>query len=453
MLNQLEELQDCLNETFKLLKESTELQPVLKLNLDEIEAKTIKQLELLHTNVSVMGHYNAGKSSLINVLVGKAVAPVADIPLTETFKSYAWDGIQLIDTPSLEGHYQAQDCIQAHLHQAQQIIFVLREHEVESRSVYNYLIKILSQNKRLCIVLNHQLSTEQVDLYMRRLRTHLELYAAQCNLSHQCMAELKIFPINLNTAWRAQLEKNERLLQYSGCKQLCIDLKNCLKDKIIKDEQRTQFWYEIEHELFIPVHSVLSSIQVKPEQLRSLYRSKLDLEKDRIKKHRSLRKFIQQHNEQIKPRLQKILEQNDSQVLEQQLQKLQDQLQQELSHEITTQLKNTNLTVIKQLNAKLDHLKQTQAVPNKAFYQIFLQQGRELAQQYQPTSQIKLSHVLSAKNLPSAGSLIRQNIGGLAVQVFMTAYDAYQAHQQEQHDNRRERMMRHAKYQTVEELI
>ena len=54
--------------------------------------------------------------------------------------------------------------------------------------------------------------------------------------------------------------------------------------------------------------------------------------------------------------------------------------------------------------------------------------------------------------LPSIANLAQQNSGGLAVLVFMTAYDVDHVHQQEQQDNSRVRAITKAKHQVLESI-
>ena len=52
--------------------------------------------------VMVFGTYNAGKSTLVNALVGKEVARVSDHPETDQITSYPWRGFMLDDTPGID---------------------------------------------------------------------------------------------------------------------------------------------------------------------------------------------------------------------------------------------------------------------------------------------------------------------------------------------------------------
>ena len=61
--------------------------------VDEFDNKTLQ--------IMLYGAYNAGKSSLINLLMAENVAPVDDIPKTDSVNEYSWQGYRLIDTPGV----------------------------------------------------------------------------------------------------------------------------------------------------------------------------------------------------------------------------------------------------------------------------------------------------------------------------------------------------------------
>ena len=49
----------------------------------------------------VYGIYNAGKSSILNELIGEDKAIVEDTPTTEAVTYYDWQGYKIADTPGI----------------------------------------------------------------------------------------------------------------------------------------------------------------------------------------------------------------------------------------------------------------------------------------------------------------------------------------------------------------
>ena len=51
--------------------------------------------------VMLYGAFNAGKSTLVNALLGREEAAVQDIPTTFQVDRYPWNGLCLLDTPGI----------------------------------------------------------------------------------------------------------------------------------------------------------------------------------------------------------------------------------------------------------------------------------------------------------------------------------------------------------------
>ncbi|WP_298141303.1 GTPase [uncultured Acinetobacter sp.] len=452
MTSHVQAITDCVQECLTMLKDACDLHSVLNLDLDELEQQILKELEFLETKVTILGSYNAGKSTLVNVLLGKRRAPINNSELDHGLECYWWRDIQLVDTPSLYDVAHNKNIDMQHFINAQQIIFVVRDYEVESRRIYEALTQILMQHKRLAIVLNHQLpvdQVDQVDQFKQRFLYHLHKYAAYRALSPHTMMQVPILSLNLKIACRARHEKNETLLKHTGYLALRQGLMQWLDTKVSQQEKIQKFQQMLEQQLFLPIDRTLKSIGVKPEQLRSLYRSKLQLEQERIKTRTDLRHFIEQQVFDVHAAIIEILQQPDVVVVEHQLQQLYEKLQQQLFLESQKHLQVTNQTVLKRLNAKLDALKQEQAVPSQIWYESVLKQGQAWLGNFSEKSSVNLSSLLSSGKIPSLSGLTRHNLGGMAAQVFFTAYDAYQAHQKEQHNNRRARILTQARQQVL----
>ena len=90
---------------------------------NRMSADTIRQstqqieqkLQNLKPTIMVYGIYNAGKSTLINALIGQEKAKVSDRPETDMVTEYHWQGIRLFDTPGIDAPIQHQNITEAHL--------------------------------------------------------------------------------------------------------------------------------------------------------------------------------------------------------------------------------------------------------------------------------------------------------------------------------------------------
>ena len=73
------------------------------------------KLQAAKPEVMVYGIYNAGKSSIINELLGEDRARVSDIPTTDSVDYYDWRGYRLADTPGVGAPIAHTQITQEHL--------------------------------------------------------------------------------------------------------------------------------------------------------------------------------------------------------------------------------------------------------------------------------------------------------------------------------------------------
>ena len=94
------------------------------------ELRAIQDLYKLKVNnlkpqIMMYGIYNAGKSSVINALIGKDVAKVADIPTTDNVDLYQWNEYEIADTPGIEAPIEDEMVTEEHLRRADVVLFVM----------------------------------------------------------------------------------------------------------------------------------------------------------------------------------------------------------------------------------------------------------------------------------------------------------------------------------------
>ena len=65
--------------------------------------------------IMVYGYYNAGKSTLLNALMGEVKAEMADRPLTAKVDEYEWNGYTLLDTPGIDAPIEHEDIANSEL--------------------------------------------------------------------------------------------------------------------------------------------------------------------------------------------------------------------------------------------------------------------------------------------------------------------------------------------------
>ena len=113
------------------------------------------KLDATKPEVMVYGIYNAGKSSIINELLGEDKAETNDIPTTHTISQYFWQGYQLTDTPGVGAPKDDEQVTQEHLRRADVVIFVMSTTgSNEKRDNYERMRDIAAAGKKIIIVLN-----------------------------------------------------------------------------------------------------------------------------------------------------------------------------------------------------------------------------------------------------------------------------------------------------------
>lgn len=163
----------------------------------------------------LLGNYNAGKSTLVNVLSGEELAPTGDIPLTDRVTDYPWQGLCLRDTPGLNAPIPHQAVTEAALASADLVVVVVRSGDVDEACLYRQLASLLQRGNPLLIVLNGD-SSEPALLacWQQQLCRHL-LALEQEGIPPAQLAAIPVIPLNLETAWQAR-QHGGPLLAASG---------------------------------------------------------------------------------------------------------------------------------------------------------------------------------------------------------------------------------------------
>ena len=124
-------------------------------SMQRIENVFIERLTTFQPEIMFYGIYNAGKSSLLNALMGKVCAKVADIPTTDSIDFYQWNGYRLTDTPGVNAPIEHQKVTEEHLRKSDVVIFVMSTNGgFEDSYNYRQMAEIIKSGKQLIIVLN-----------------------------------------------------------------------------------------------------------------------------------------------------------------------------------------------------------------------------------------------------------------------------------------------------------
>lgn len=113
------------------------------------------KLSTARPQIMMYGIYNAGKSSIINELIGDDKAEVADKPETMKVTSYKWRSYEIADTPGVAAPIKDEEVTHEHLKKADIVVFVISTTgSFDYDEVYTRMKDISDSGKRIIIVLN-----------------------------------------------------------------------------------------------------------------------------------------------------------------------------------------------------------------------------------------------------------------------------------------------------------
>lgn len=176
------------------------------------------KLSSLSPMVIFYGVYNAGKSSLINAILGEEVAPVSDRPETSKVKAYQWGGCELVDTPGIDAPI-AHEVISADaLKRADVVIFVISTNGVFDEDIIaSEIVRIISMKKSLILVLNRKSEFSEVSSAdsskLDKLESNIRLFARRAGLSDEALNLGYYYSIvNAKSALEAKFDVGKPLL-------------------------------------------------------------------------------------------------------------------------------------------------------------------------------------------------------------------------------------------------
>lgn len=129
----------------------------IKLNnyISEIESIYSNKLKDVKPYIMVYGIYNAGKSSIINELLGDDLASVNDKPETDSVDEYEWNGYTIADTPGVGAPIKHEEVTTEHLRRADIVMFVMASiGSNEKDENYKRLKVITDAGKKVIIIIN-----------------------------------------------------------------------------------------------------------------------------------------------------------------------------------------------------------------------------------------------------------------------------------------------------------
>ena len=195
-------------------------------NLNATKIRTVEP------EIMVYGIYNAGKSSILNELMGADKAKVEDVPTTDSVDYYDWQGYKIADTPGIFAPIEHEEVTEAHLKKADIVLFVMSTTgSNEKAENYQRMKAIADAGKKIIIVLNDKNGDlgrrdDTIQLIKQQVAVNMKKVGIENVDEKYC-----IVTVNAARAHKGRTENKPALIEKSGLAEL--------KDVVLSELKRT----------------------------------------------------------------------------------------------------------------------------------------------------------------------------------------------------------------------
>ena len=301
MSNKLIDYQAKLNKEYALLKEViqdyVEQHVEIKEAVSRIDDFYNTKLAEVKPHIMVYGIYNAGKSSIINELLGKDKAIVSDKPTTDRVYYYEWKGYQIADTPGVGAPIEHEYVTNEHLKKADVVIFVMSTTgSNEKAENYTRMKDIADAGKKIIIVLNDKNgdlgnNDSNIQTIKAKVAENMKSIGIQNVDERYC-----VVVINAARAKKGRLENKQVLLKRSNIIEL---------EKIILSELKNTDGFTIIRNTIFEIEKNLESIIVTLEknnndrEMRIVNNILMSLRERKTNIRRDIADYIKQKTSQL----------------------------------------------------------------------------------------------------------------------------------------------------------
>lgn len=411
--------------------------------------------------IMLFGAYNAGKSTLINALLGEDRAIINDVPTTYRVDHYDWNGMHLLDTPGVNAPIEHEEASEEQLKRSGLILFVIRDGDMDAINLYERMFDLIKRGKKIFVALNNQLtSVEEKQFAVDHVQKILIELGSKRGVSDDDLREVIVLPINAKTACKGRLEGKEKLIEHSGFALLESELLRWLEQQDDEQKKFRNFQAIVDETWYQPaLASMSNNNQGETEnQLREIRQKKDLLEIQRSNGLLKLRGLI---NAEVGIQKSKIasdlMSSNSNEDFQDALNKLYETISQRVSSEFSGLLEKNEAMGLDSVSHGFDFSKAkgaTSTVMEKLMTNMgprirkFLTDPHSLKEVLQYIKKVGfLRSALRGSNLTQLAS----RASGV-FQVVLAAYDAHAADQEEQRLNDEERMAKIQLMQAVDDI-
>ena len=370
-------------------------------------------------SIMVYGVYNAGKSTLINALVGEEVAATDDVPLTDKITAYPCRNYIILDTPGIDAPKEHENVTKEQLVKADAIIFVVNPlGVVEEAKTLAVLMDLFQARKKVFLVFNEKnsLSEEDFAKLKDQTRERLQGLADERNLQG-VLKDIPIVKINAKMALTGKLKNKEKLVELSGC----VEFEKKL-DQFIMSISQEDIYMRLKSNLLDFLNQSATKIESQSNSelvkqydmvIANLSKDKLDIKNDMAKRiernknelYSNIKSWLYNEVIDIENNINhwvegksKLIENDLNSALEMSKSKIKDDIEQ-LQAKIPAIALNDDLP--KDINIEVDNLDQETHIPKPPSSDQGINISKEQLSQFAVSmgQNIKVEHVVTGLNM------------------------------------------------------
>lgn len=202
----------------------------IKAKQKQIDEKAMSLLRDEKPKIMVYGIYNSGKSTLVNAICRKAVARVADRPMTDCITEYDAGKYTLVDSPGVNAPMQHEEIADRHLEGCHMILFVISSKGIfEDRVNYQKMGDLIQKGLPFYIVLNERADSlppkekvrerkeaeenfeEGIKSIERKIIKNLRTYSGVPDVEEK----YEVIKVNAQRAWKGIEQQKQPLIDKS----------------------------------------------------------------------------------------------------------------------------------------------------------------------------------------------------------------------------------------------
>ena len=223
--------------------------------------------------IVVYGVYNAGKSSLVNALIGEEKAPIGITPTTYKMSEYIYNNSVLIDTPGIDAPIEHEEIAKNILYSADAVVFVMQNSgSFDCTITAQELVTLIKRGVPAIIALTRRddMTTKDPGFsqIMHKLQLNISSAAEKEGMKLDSANFPDVFLVDTKIALEGKKSGNKEMTESSGIVHFENRL-NIMIAKCDKEKRKEQAFTEISQEI-IPL--LISSVEKKlpSEKIKAL---------------------------------------------------------------------------------------------------------------------------------------------------------------------------------------